>query len=120
MSNNAVWKKSLILGIVILVVGAAIIPNIIGTGILSKNTENYFKTINTVSNQKINTNLISTGFLENWSLTELVSSESINDSRTPSLAVDSNGTIHVAWYDETNYSECGNDYCFCRLCNIKR
>ena len=38
-----------------------------------------------------------------WSITEVVSTESHSNSRFPSLDVESDGTIHIAWYDYTNY-----------------
>lgn len=44
-----------------------------------------------------------------WSDTEVVSTESTGISTTPSVTVDSNGNIHVAWYDETDYSGSGNN-----------
>ena len=45
-----------------------------------------------------------------WTITEVVSTESTNKSRNPSLAVDSSGKIHVVWWDETDYSGAGTDY----------
>ena len=45
-----------------------------------------------------------------WSITEVVSTESTGSSEQPSLMVDADGTIHVAWMDETNYG--GNDYVY--------
>jgi len=45
-----------------------------------------------------------------WTNTEVVSTESTGDSFHPSLAVDSAGNIHIAWYDLTNYTGCGTDY----------
>ena len=45
-----------------------------------------------------------------WSVTEVVSTESIIDSCRPSLFVDSGGTVHVAWEDYTNYSGSGWDW----------
>lgn len=44
-----------------------------------------------------------------WSITEVVSMDSTEESRTPSLALDSSGTIHVAWRDDTNYGGSGTD-----------
>jgi hypothetical protein len=38
-----------------------------------------------------------------WTTTEVVSTESTSASWSPSLAVDSNATVHVAWYDYTSY-----------------
>ncbi len=50
------------------------------------------------------------GFTWKWSLTEVVSTESTNESFIPSLAVDSLGNIHIAWYDWTSYSGSGTDH----------
>jgi len=43
-----------------------------------------------------------------WSTTEVVSTESTNNSENPSLSV-YNGVVHVAWDDDTNYGGSGND-----------
>jgi len=45
-----------------------------------------------------------------WSTTEVVSTESTGSSEQPSLMVDGDGTVHVAWMDETNYAGSGFDY----------
>ncbi len=45
-----------------------------------------------------------------WSTTEVVSTESIADSFFPSIAADSLGNIHVAWYDNTDYAGSGTDW----------
>jgi len=42
-------------------------------------------------------------------LTEVVSTESTDNSYYPSLAVDPDGNIHVAWYDDTDYGGAGTD-----------
>ena len=44
-----------------------------------------------------------------WGLTEVVSSESNQFAVQPSLAVDINGRVHIAWADYTNYNGCGPD-----------
>ena len=44
-----------------------------------------------------------------WTTTELVTTESNKDSCHPSLAVDSNGTVHVTWEDCTDISGSGHD-----------
>ena len=36
----------------------------------------------------------------NWATTEIVSTESKSDSYWSSLAVDSNGTVHISWWDD--------------------
>ena len=45
-----------------------------------------------------------------WSTTEIVSTESTDNSYAPSLAIENDGTIHIAWYDYTNYAGSGSDY----------
>jgi len=44
-----------------------------------------------------------------WSTTEVVSTESTKDSWSPTLDVDLDGNVHVAWYDITNYAGCESD-----------
>jgi len=44
-----------------------------------------------------------------WTTTEVVSTESTEDSSNPSLAIDSAGNIHVAWHDRTDYAGAGGD-----------
>ena len=44
-----------------------------------------------------------------WTTTEVVSTESTDDSRNPSIAVDGAGNAHVAWYDYTDYGGSGTD-----------
>ncbi|MBY9000141.1 MAG: hypothetical protein KGD64_04445 [Candidatus Heimdallarchaeota archaeon] len=44
-----------------------------------------------------------------WTTTEVVSTESTNNSTYTSLAVDTLGNIHVAWEDETDYAGSGTD-----------
>jgi len=44
-----------------------------------------------------------------WTVTEVVSTESNGESKCPTIAVDTNGMVHVAWYDKTNYSGCGEN-----------
>ena len=45
-----------------------------------------------------------------WTPTEVVSTESTDNSNIPSLAVDSEGNIHIAWLDHTDYAGSGADY----------
>ncbi len=42
--------------------------------------------------------------------TEVVSTESSDESLNPSLAVDTAGNVHIAWYDFTDYSGSGWEY----------
>jgi hypothetical protein len=44
-----------------------------------------------------------------WSATEVVSTESTSSSHSPSLAVSSDGTVHIAWEDWTDYDGSGAD-----------
>ncbi|RLI63593.1 MAG: hypothetical protein DRO67_05505, partial [Candidatus Asgardarchaeum californiense] len=44
-----------------------------------------------------------------WTNTEVISTESSNESHRPSLAVDNDQTVHVAWYDRTDYGGAGPD-----------
>ena len=44
-----------------------------------------------------------------WTTTEVVSTESTDNSRDPSIAVDGVGNAHVAWEEMTNYSSSGAD-----------
>ena len=44
-----------------------------------------------------------------WTTTEVVSTESMNNSYAPSIAVDGTGNVHVAWHERTNYGESGPD-----------
>jgi len=46
---------------------------------------------------------------ESWNATEVVSTESTNDSWHPSLAVDTFGYVHIAWDDYTDYTGAGTD-----------
>ena len=45
--------------------------------------------------------------LSTWSLTEVVSTESTEDSLFPTLAVDNEGNVHISWEDLTDYLGCG-------------
>ena len=44
-----------------------------------------------------------------WNLTEIVSTESTEDSSSPSLAIDSADNLHIVWDDLTNYAGSGDD-----------
>ena len=46
----------------------------------------------------------------NWTTTEVVSTESTEDSKNPTIEVDNNGYVHVAWTDGTDYNNAGTDY----------
>ncbi len=45
-----------------------------------------------------------------WTTTEVVSTESTDDSWCPTIAVDDSGNVHIAWYDYTNYNGSGTDW----------
>ena len=45
----------------------------------------------------------------NWTLTEVVSTESTGTSSKPTIAVDGAGCVHVAWEDYTDYQGAGSD-----------
>jgi hypothetical protein len=45
-----------------------------------------------------------------WTRTEVVSTESWGNCERASLAIDSNGTVHIAWSDQTDYNNAGIDY----------
>ncbi len=46
----------------------------------------------------------------NWSLTEVVSTESTAGSQYPRIATDHFGNLHVVWRDQTNYMGAGGEY----------
>ncbi len=48
-------------------------------------------------------------FSSSWTITEVVSTESTSNSNSPSLAVNSVGSVHIAWYDYTDYAGSGTD-----------
>jgi ribosomal protein L31 len=45
-----------------------------------------------------------------WTMPTLVSTESTDDSWSPTIAADGSGNVHIAWYDRTNYGSSGTDY----------
>ncbi len=47
--------------------------------------------------------------LNTWTVTEVISTESILDSYRPSLDVDVYGNVHITWYDYSDYLSSGND-----------
>ncbi len=48
-------------------------------------------------------------FIWKWNTTEVVSTESTMNSRSPAQTVDSVGNIHLAWEDVTEYASSGSD-----------
>jgi hypothetical protein len=47
---------------------------------------------------------------QSWSLTEVVSNTTTASADSPQIAVDSQGTVHVVWRDNTNYFKAGSDF----------
>ncbi len=45
----------------------------------------------------------------NWSITELVSTETTATAQLPSIGVDKELRVHIIWYDNTNYMGAGTD-----------
>ncbi len=45
-----------------------------------------------------------------WGTTEVVSTESWDSSKDPSLAVDASGNVHVVWEDNTDIGGAGDEY----------
>ena len=45
-----------------------------------------------------------------WSTAEVVSTESTDHSGSTSIAIDSTGNVHIAWWDLTDYAGAGTDY----------
>lgn len=44
-----------------------------------------------------------------WTSTKVVSTESTDDSYKPSIAIDGDDNVHIAWFDFTNYNNSGTD-----------
>ncbi len=44
-----------------------------------------------------------------WTSVKVISTESTGDSEIPEIACDSNGNLHVVYWDETDYLSCGVD-----------
>lgn len=44
-----------------------------------------------------------------WSVAELISSESNQNSEYPSIAVDSSGMVYIIWHEESDYAGSGSD-----------
>jgi hypothetical protein len=85
-------KKNIIgIGIIFLLIVSLFAPNICG------NIRNKYNLLEVNNNYKINNFDRS-----HWSAAEVVSTESKSRSFIPSIVVDSDGTIHVAWDDQTN------------------
>ncbi|MCE7748228.1 MAG: hypothetical protein GPJ51_07515 [Candidatus Heimdallarchaeota archaeon] len=48
--------------------------------------------------------------ISNWTITEVISTESTGKSYHPSLAADNIGNVHITWNDQTNYAGAGTDW----------
>ncbi|MFW9852170.1 MAG: hypothetical protein ACFFDS_04475 [Candidatus Thorarchaeota archaeon] len=46
---------------------------------------------------------------DSWTTTEVISNDSTSNSAYPSLAIDSSGSVHIAWDDYTDYAGAGTD-----------
>ncbi|NVM55244.1 MAG: Ig-like domain-containing protein, partial [Candidatus Helarchaeota archaeon] len=56
--------------------------------------------------------------LDTWTTTEVVSTESTDDSGDPTIAVDGSGNIHIVWHENSSYGNSGTDYdTFCKHFN---
>jgi len=53
-----------------------------------------------------------------WSSTEVVSTESTDNSHTPFLGVDFEGNVHISWIDATDYAGSGGNDIFYKRWNI--
>ncbi len=53
-----------------------------------------------------------------WSTTEVVSTESTENSHTPFLGVDIEGNVHISWIDATDYAGSGGNDIFYKRWNI--
>ena len=100
-------KKLIGILVCILFFGASIVSgfadydtNVTKSDYIQNENEGYIETQPTFFNG---------GNSNGWSITEVVSTESTDGSRHPSLMVDSDGVVHVAWYDYTDYGGSGSD-----------
>ncbi|MFX1574519.1 MAG: hypothetical protein ACFFB0_17395 [Promethearchaeota archaeon] len=64
-----------------------------------------------IDEESFDLKMSNSGF-DDWELfpLEVISTESVNDSRYPSLAVDSAGNVHIMWADEADYNGSGTDW----------
>ena len=128
MTKKYVFRKGLVIGIIILFVGASVVPSISGN-VEEKNKTNIDidPTLNehiikeSLTNDNINNEkneryrdtqptIFNGGNSKGWSITEVISTESTNWSWRPSLMVDSGDVVHVTWMDYTDYGGSGQDW----------
>ena len=81
---KSLWKKVLVLGIILLFFGSSVLSSMSSSVMKIKNRKAILDS-------------------EDWTLTEIVSLESDGNSFHPSLDIDSNGTLHIAWKDSEGY-----------------
>lgn len=119
-------NKTIVIGIIILFIGASILSSTSGKfeKISHENKIAFFRGnyleidwLETINN--LRTKIANSNQLEiirefpfdssNWTSTELVSTESQENSSWCSIASDNSGTIHAVWLDETDYMGSGSD-----------
>ena len=98
MANKSVFKKSFVIGIILLFIGASVVPSICGN--VEEKNERYRNTQPAIFNGDNS---------KGWNITEVVSTESTNWSWRPSLMVDTDSVVHIAWMDYTDYGGSGSD-----------
>ncbi len=117
----------LVIGVIILFFGASIMSSVSGDIKNVADIENgsYFRNkglrsdmmerMNYFRGKVLKSNLLENpaqnlfGYLDGWTPSELVSSESTGNSTWCSIAVNASGAIHVVWQDVTDYGGSGND-----------
>ena len=128
MTKKYVFRKGLVIGIIILFVGASVVPSISGN-VEEKNKTNIDidptldehiikesfadNNINNEKNERYRDTqptIFNGGNSKGWSITEVISTESTNWSWRPSLMVDSGDVVHVTWMDYTDYGGSGQDW----------
>jgi hypothetical protein len=126
--RDRLFKKGLVVGIMILFFGVSIISSVSGDIKNIGNIEkvsyfrgkdlraNLIERINNFRVKNLKSGQIEKGipllfeYRNGWTPTELVSSESTNDSQMCSIGVDASGAAHVVWHDKTDYGGSGSDW----------
>ena len=126
--QNCLFRKGLVIGLIILFVGASVVPSISGDDeeknktnididpVFNKYIIKESFTNNDIDNGKnerygdTQSTIFNGGNSKGWSITEVVSTESTEDSWRPSLMVDSGDVVHVTWMDYTDYGGSGQDW----------
>jgi len=125
--NNKFMAKVFGIGVVLLFVGASVLSSVIADIENADNEENLNflrikdyrldlkERINSFKNKNMNLgqiqkfNPVLFGGFNGWSPTELVSSESTENSSYCLIDTDASGAVHVVWQDETDYGGSGSD-----------